>query len=203
MSLSDPNLSRTTTAMLDALHNPSDVAAWEEFDTRYRPVLIGFARNLGLDDADAADVAQETLARFLEQYRDGRYQRERGRLGAWLVGIARYRILDLRRKHGRRPLRGESAMIDIDDEKGLTEVWEDERRKAVLRQAMDRLRSGSKTDEKTIRAFEMLFVHGMNPQAVADELEMSVQGVYVAKGRIAERLQKLVTEIEQEFDEDA
>ena len=57
--------------------------------------------------------------------------------------------------------------------------------------------------KKTIRAFEMLFVHGMNPQAVADELEMSVQGVYVAKSRIAERLQKLVTQIEQEFDEDA
>lgn len=203
MNLPDPNLSRTTTAMLDALHNPSDVAAWEEFDVRYRPVLIGFARNLGLDDADAADVAQETLTRFLEQYRDGRYQRERGRLGAWLVGIARYRILDLRRKHGRRPLRGESAMVDLDDEKGMTEVWEEERRKSVLRQAMDRLRSGSRTDEKTIRAFEMLFVHGMNPQAVADELEMSVQGVYVAKSRIAERLQKLVTQIEQEFDEDA
>lgn len=203
MNLPDPNLSRTTTAMLDALHNPADVAAWEEFDVRYRPVLIGFARNLGLDDADAADVAQETLTRFLEQYRDGRYQRERGRLGAWLVGIARYRILDLRRKHGRRPLRGESAMVDLDDEKGMTEVWEEERRKSVLRQAMDRLRSGSRTDEKTIRAFEMLFVHGMNPQAVADELEMSVQGVYVAKSRIAERLQKLVTQIEQEFDEDA
>ena len=189
--------------MLEALHNPSDVAAWSEFDTRYRPVLIGFARNLGLDDADAADVAQETLTRFLEQYRDGRYQRERGRLGAWLVGIARYRILDLRRKHGKRALRGESAMIDLDDEKGLTEVWEDERRKTILRQAMDLLRSGSRTDEKTIRAFEMLFVHGMNPQAVADELEMTVQGVYVAKSRIAERLQKLVSQIEQEFDEDA
>ena len=102
MSLPDPNLSKTTTAMLQALHDPHDVATWQEFDTRYRPVLIGFARNFGLDDADAADVAQDTLTRFLEQYRDGRYERERGRLGAWLVGIARYRILDLRRKHGRR-----------------------------------------------------------------------------------------------------
>ena len=122
--------------MLQALHDPHDVATWQEFDTRYRPVLIGFARNFGLDDADAADVAQDTLTRFLEQYRDGRYERERGRLGAWLVGIARYRILDLRRKHGRRPLRGESAMIDLDDDKGLTEIWEDERRKAILRQSV-------------------------------------------------------------------
>ena len=203
LSLPDPNLSKTTTAMLAALHDPSDAATWAEFDARYRPVLIGFARNLGLADADAADVAQDTLARFLEQYREGKYERERGRLGAWLVGIARYRVLDLRRKHGRRPLRGESAMIDLNDDKGLTEVWEDERRKAILRQSMGRLRSGSRTDEKTIRAFEMLFVHGMTPQAVADELEMTVQGVYVAKSRVAERLQKIVGEIEAEFDEEA
>ena len=189
--------------MLDALHDPAAGAVWAEFDARYRPILIGFARNLGLDDADAADVAQETLTKFLEQYRDGRYDRERGRLGAWLVGIARYRVLDVRRKHGKRPLRGESAMIDIDDEKGMTEVWEDERRKAILRQAMDRLRNESRTDEKTISAFEMLFVHGMTAQAVAEELGLSVQGVYVAKSRIAERLQKIVGNIENEFDEDA
>ena len=203
MSVNDPNLSLTTTAMLDALHDPAAGAVWAELDARYRPILIGFARNLGLDDADAADVAQETLTKFLEQYRDGRYDRERGRLGAWLVGIARYRVLDVRRKHGKRPLRGESAMIDIDDEKGMTEVWEDERRKAILRQAMDRLRNESRTDEKTISAFEMLFVHGMTAQAVAEELGLSVQGVYVAKSRIAERLQKIVGNIENEFDEDA
>lgn len=203
VNVNDPNFSRTTTAMLDALHDPAAAEVWEEFDARYRPVLIGFARNLGMDDADAADVAQETLTRFLEQYRSGKYERDRGRLGAWLVGIARYRVLDVRRKDRKRPLRGESAMIDLDDEKGLTEVWEDERRKAILRQAMDRLREGSRTDEKTISAFEMLFVHGMTAQAVAEELGMSVQGVYVAKSRIAERLQKIVGQIEQEFDEDA
>ncbi len=188
--------------MLHALHDPADAEVWDEFDARYRPVLIGFARNLGMDDADAADVAQDTLTRFLEQYRDGRYERERGRLGAWLVGIARYRVLDLRRKHGKRALRGESAMIDMDDEMGLTKVWEEERRKAILRQAMDRLRSSGRSDEKTIRAFEMLFIHSMTPQAVADELEMSVQGVYVAKSRVAERLQDIVQHIENEFDDE-
>ena len=90
MHSQDPNLSKTTTAMLDALHNPSDVATWEEFDQRYRPVLIGFARNLGLDDADAADVAQDTLARFLEQYRDGKYERDREEVRR-SAGVARRR----------------------------------------------------------------------------------------------------------------
>ena len=55
---------RTTTAMLDALHDPENALVWETFDKRYRPILIGFARNLGLSEQDAADIAQETLTRF-------------------------------------------------------------------------------------------------------------------------------------------
>lgn len=199
----DPAVSRTTTAMLAALHDPAATAAWEAFDARYRPILHGFARNLGLSDEEAADVAQETLARFVEQYRDGRYDRERGRLGAWLVGIARYRVLDVRRGHGRRPLRGESAMIDLDDDRSLGDLWEKQRRARIAELAMKRLRDTGRGDPKTLEAFELLMVHGLAPTVVAEQLDMPVQSVYVAKSRIAERLQRLVGEIESEFDEAA
>ncbi len=66
------DINRTTTAMLDALHDAGNADVWEQFDRRYRPILIGFARNLGLTDQDSADIAQETLARFLSEYRNGR-----------------------------------------------------------------------------------------------------------------------------------
>ena len=202
MTAFDPEQSRTTTAMLAALHDPQEVAAWEAFDARYRPVLVGFARNLGLTLEEAADVAQETIARFVEQYREGRYDRERGRLGAWLVGIARYRILDVRRAQGRRALRGESAMVDMDDEGSLSAAWESERRARIIGLAMERLRASSRTDPRTIEAFELLMVHGMTAAVVAEQLDMPVQSVYVAKSRIASRLQDLVREVEAEFDEE-
>lgn len=190
--------------MLDALHDAGNADVWEQFDRRYRPILIGFARNLGLTDQDAADIAQETLARFLSEYRDGRYDREKGRLGAWLVGIARYRILDLRRRSaGKYQLAGESAIMDLDDEKNLSRVWEDERRHAVLRIAMEELQENSRTDPKTIKVFEMLMVHSVPPQVVADELEISVHDVYLAKSRVAQRLRKIVERIESEYDDDA
>lgn len=198
----DPGESRTTSAMLAALHDPDEVAAWEVFDARYRPVLVGFARNLGLTVEEAADVAQETITRFVEQYREGRYDRERGRLGAWLVGIARYRILDVRRARGRRALRGESAMVDMDDEASLSRVWDAERRTRIIGIAMERLRSGGRTDPRTIEAFELLMVHGLTASVVAEQLDMPVQSVYVAKSRIASRLQDLVREVEVEFDEE-
>ncbi|MCP4836304.1 MAG: sigma-70 family RNA polymerase sigma factor [Phycisphaera sp.] len=203
MTKFDPEESRTTTEMLAALHDPDEVAAWEVFDARYRPVLVGFARNLGLDAEESADVAQETIARFVEQYREGRYDRERGRLGAWLVGIARYRILDVRRAHGRRALRGDSAMVDMDDDASLSSVWEAERRTRIIGIAMERLRAAGRTDSRTIEAFELLMVHGLTAAVVAEQLGMPVQSVYVAKSRIAARLQDLVAEVESEFDEEA
>jgi RNA polymerase sigma-70 factor (ECF subfamily) len=193
---------RTTTAMLDALHDVENASVWEDFDKRYRPILIGFARNLGLGEQDAADIAQETLTRFVSEYRVGRYDRDKGRLGAWLVGIARYRILDLRRKRaGKAQLVGESGIMDLDDPKKLTQVWENERRLAVLRAAMNELRSASRTDPKTIKIFEMLMMHDLTPQAVAKEQDVSVHDVYLAKSRVAQRLRKIVDRLEAEYDD--
>jgi hypothetical protein len=73
--------SRTTTALLEGLHDPADAVAWEQFDRRYRPIVVGFASRLGLADADAADVAQEVMLQFVKEYRAGKYDRQRGRLG--------------------------------------------------------------------------------------------------------------------------
>ena len=119
------DIDRTTTALLTGLFDPRNAAAWEAFDRRYRPILIGFARNCGAKDVDAAEVAQETIVRFVEEYRAGKYDRNRGRLGAWLVTIARYRLLDSRRRAGTARIeRAESAMVDLDD-RGLVDApWE-------------------------------------------------------------------------------
>ena len=55
-------LTRPTTALLEALLDPADDEIWQDFDRRYRPILIAFARRLGLPDEDAA---HDTLLRIL------------------------------------------------------------------------------------------------------------------------------------------
>src|SRR5205823_5538374 len=52
-------ITRTSTALLEALKDRSDHAVWWEFDGRYRPLLMAVGRRLGLDVADAEDAAQE------------------------------------------------------------------------------------------------------------------------------------------------
>ncbi len=99
---------RTTTALLDDLLDSANEGAWVGFDARYRPVLIGFARQLGLRADDAADIAQEALTKFVRAYQQGQYRRERGRLSSWLITIARPH------RKGVRPLFRESGSAVID-----------------------------------------------------------------------------------------
>ena len=162
---------RTTTVLLQGLFDSENEAVWSEFDARYRPILVAFARRLGLGEADAADVAQETLLEFIGAYRGGRYDRERGRLRSWLIGIARTRVAAIRRfRAGRREVRGASALLDLDDEAGMTRVWDAERRGVILREAMHELRAGTRLRDETINVFEMLVVHQMPVAAVAEEM---------------------------------
>jgi RNA polymerase sigma-70 factor (ECF subfamily) len=199
------DVSRTTTILLDGLHDPANATAWREFDDRYRPIVVAFARRLGLSDADAADAAQETMTRFVQEYREGKYDRERGRLRSWLVGLAKYRIADAhRRRAGRREVAEEAEpAAALADDARLTQIWEAERRTVMLREALGRLRATTRTTEKTVRAFEMLVVGQVPVAQVADTLEMSAHDVYLAKGRVAQRLRDILADIELAYEADA
>lgn len=195
---------RTTTVLLDGLHDPANEGAWLEFDARYRPVVMGFARKLGLSDADATDAAQETMLRFIEEYRANRYDRSRARLGAWLIAIARTKVAMVYRKRSqKREARGESAMIDLDNDAQLSVIWEDQRRATILQKALDELRTGTRLSDHTIRAFELLVVRQMPVTAVADEMQMTAQEVYLAKSRIAGKLRDIIARLEEAYDEEA
>ena len=56
----------TTTELLAGLHE-SDGPAWEEFDLRYRPILVGFLRKMGLNDADAVRRRRQRFFRRLRR----------------------------------------------------------------------------------------------------------------------------------------
>ena len=75
-----PSLTRTNTVLLLGLAEPDNQAAWSEFDARYRPVLVAFARRLGMQEAEAQDVAQDTLLRAVQDFRQGKFDAARGRL---------------------------------------------------------------------------------------------------------------------------
>ena len=188
--------------LLQGLHDEANHDVWTHFDRRYRPIVMAFARRLGLNDADAADVAQETMTRFLEEYRAGKYDRQRGRLRSWIISLARTRVAQVYRRRDRnREVEGVTAAVDLDDEQHLTQIWEDERRSVLLREAMQQLRETTKTDDKTIRAFELLVFNQLAPADVARQLAITPQDVYRAKNRVAQRLQGILSRLEEAYDD--
>jgi RNA polymerase sigma-70 factor (ECF subfamily) len=202
----------TTTLLLDSLKDVANAAVWEEFDARYRPILHGFARKLGLNDEDSADVAQQALTEFVRDYRAGRYERGKGRLSSWLISIARNKAIDVHRVSGRRrEWRGESAFepipgsrppLEVQDSASDAEHWESERRHAILALALTKLRENSRTAETTIKAFELVALRGVPTDAVARECGISVDEVYVAKNRVTKQLREIVAQITQVYDGD-
>ena len=51
----------TRASLLVRIRNGRDQEAWQQFVQLYAPVVYGFARKRGLQDADAADVMQDVL----------------------------------------------------------------------------------------------------------------------------------------------
>lgn len=193
----------TSTVLLQSLLDPANHAVWEEFDKRYRPILVGFARHLGLASEDANDVAQQTLLEFLAQYRAGRYERGRGRLSSWIISIARFKIADVKRARFRhREARGESAIVDMPGDEETSAAWDSCRKKTILSVAMAELRETSKTDETTIRAFELVGVMGVPAEEAARQCGISVDQVYVAKNRVTKKLREVVERITKAYEED-
>jgi DNA-directed RNA polymerase specialized sigma24 family protein len=68
----------------------ADWVAWNELMRRYGRLLLHTARGMGLNDSDAADVAQLTWLRLWEH---GHQIRDPERVPAWLVATARREAL--------------------------------------------------------------------------------------------------------------
>jgi RNA polymerase sigma factor (sigma-70 family) len=196
-------LPTTTSALLASLlDEDSDRTdgAWAQFDQRSRPVLQSFGSSLGLVGEDARELAQDVLVSFVEEYRAGRYDRERGRLRSWLFSIARARVTRMQQARGRAAgARGDSVLVGLPEEDHMADVWEDEWRRALLQEGLKQLRASSRLEEKTLTVFESVVLEHRSPEDVASEMGVPTSTVYTAKFRAMERLREILTRLEGDW----
>src|SRR2546423_9020301 len=104
------NIPPTRASLLVRLRDPNDAAAWTEFVDLYAPLVYGYARKQGLQDADAADLSQEVLGAVAGAVRRLDYDPRRGAFRNWLFTIVRRKPASLRAAQGRHtPGSGDSA----------------------------------------------------------------------------------------------
>lgn len=191
----------TTTSLLEGLRDSEDAEAWSLFESRVRPIVFGIARRVQLDSHLAADVAQETLMSVVELYRQGRYQRERGRLGAWVSGIARNRVRTALRSRQKVPRQADTAdLSSLESEDEFAALWEQESRNSLLRAAFSRLTSETKIRQDTLDMFTAVFVEKRPANEVAEEWSVTSNAVHMAKYHCLGKLREIVRELEPSWE---
>src|SRR5271163_3875252 len=92
----------TRASLLVRLRDGGDAEAWQEFVHLYAPIIYGFARKRGLQDADAADLMQDVLRSVSTTVHRLEYDPVRGTFRGWLFTVTRNKVLNFLESRGRR-----------------------------------------------------------------------------------------------------
>src|SRR6185503_10209605 len=153
----------TRASLLVQLRTGSNHIAWQEFVKLYGPVVYGFARKRGLQDADAADLMQDVMRSVSAAIVRLDYDRNQGTFRGWLFTISRNKVFNFLSARRIRPQAagdtGTSRLLDSkpDDHDGVDE-WEMEYQRRLASLAMDRIRG--EFQEKSWQAFWQTAVEG-------------------------------------------
>jgi len=192
------DLPTTRPSLLVRLRQTTDQEAWREFVALYAPVIYGFGRKHGLQDADAADLSQEVLRGVSTAISRLEYDSQRGTFRSWLFTLARRRLADFLARRSRQPrATGASATQECLEAIAAPEEredWDRELGQGRFAWAVERVRS--EFTEGTWQAFWQTAVEGRKPQEVAEALGLSVGAVYIAKSRAQTRLKEELAQLE-------
>ena len=190
----------TQASLLIRVRNPRDEQAWTQFEEVYGPLIYGFGRRHGLQDADAADLRQDVLRLVSNAIRKLEYDAQQGSFRGWLFTVVRNQ---LRKCLGRRRQfeqgSGDTEMQSIlaqqpSPEENETEDWIDEYERRMFTVAVAQIQSDFK--ESTWQAFWQTGVEGRSAKDVAKALSMTVAAVYLAKSRVMARLKEQIRQLQ-------
>jgi len=186
----------TQPSLLIRLGDKQDTVAWAQFVEVYAPLVYGFARKHGMQDADAADLTQEVMRAVAGAISRLEYDPRRGTFRSWLFTVVRNKFRNyLSNKTRKQMTSGGSSVQELleaqpDRVDALEEQWDHEYDQRVFSWAVDRVK-GSFTD-KTWQAFWQVSVEGKNARDVAVNVGISVGAVYIAKSRVLARLKEQI-----------
>ena len=184
----------TRASLLVRLRDGGDAGAWREFVHLYAPIIYGFARKRGLQDADAADLMQEVLRSVSLAAKRLEYDPARGSFRGWLFTITRNKVFNFLESRSRRVMGSGDSRVQqrleqqADSDGALSAEWEANYQRTMANQAMERVKG--EFQAATWDAFIQTAVEGRTPSQVASRVGLSVGAVYVAKSRVIARLRQ-------------
>ena len=192
----------TRATLLLRIRDLKDRTAWAEFVALYTPLLYSYSVKAGLQDADAADVAQEAMCDVVRAIREFDYDASKGSFRGWLLTVTRNRIRKRMSPSQKRSAgSGDTAVMQLLQaqpqltEEAIEQAWTQEYQLRLFHWAAERVQSEFR--ETTWQAFWKTTVENVSIDQAASSLGISAGAVYVARSRVLARLRTAISELEQ------
>lgn len=174
-------------SLLDRLRTPNQATAWDRFVELYTPLLFHWARQLGQQDSDAADLVQDVFLILWRTLPDFQYEPKKS-FHAWLKTLFLNRARQRFRDH--KPAGGDGlgrALVNVPDP-ATSQVEEQEYRQYLFHQAFQLIQREFSAQHVT--AFREYVLAGRPVGEVARQVGLSPGAIYCIKSRILNRLRQ-------------
>lgn len=182
--------------------------AWTEFFAIYSGPILRYSRKLGLAEATAEDVLQETMVALMRVLPGFVYDREQGRFRNFLLTIVHRKAIDVLRRarrltsigipgdggDGDEDLRFQTQSVvlpDVEDEAVALERWKE----SLYEEALVRIKEDPKLQANTWEVFSMYVLERRSASEVATQFGMTANAVYQIKNRMLRRLEVEVKQV--------
>lgn len=189
----------TRATLLMRIRDLRDRSSWSEFVALYMPLIYAYSIKAGLQDADAADIAQETMCDVIRSIQRFEYDSSKGSFRGWLFAVTRNRLLKSLAKSGRPTVvgTGDTAVLRQLEQYSddiAEKDWEQELQLRLFHWAAERVKH-----EFTAKTWELFWettVSGASIESTAARLQMSLGAAYIARSRVLARIRSKAAELE-------
>jgi RNA polymerase sigma-70 factor, ECF subfamily len=175
----------TPASLLERLRRPDDQPAWSRFVDLYTPLLFHWARRVGMQESDAADLIQDVFQVLVRKLPGFTYDKGRSFRG-WLRSVLLNQWRTSLRRRAEQPLDENDAHLTEPD--NVDVFMDKEHRDYLIRRAIQVMRTDFQP--ATWQACWEHVGRGRPAAGVAAELGLTVKAVYLAKARVLRRLRQ-------------
>ncbi len=191
-------MSDTSASLLERLRAQPDGDAWRRLVSIYTPLLRQWLGRHGLQPSDVDDLTQDVLAVVVRELPQFEHNQRTGAFRRWLRTILVNRLRGFWRARQSRPTVVGSDLGPVleqleDPASGLSQLWDREHDRHVMGRLLELIEP--QVTPATWQAFRRVVLEGKNEEAVAAELGLTVNAVFIAKSRVLARLRHEAKEL--------
>ncbi len=187
-------MSETSLSLLDRARGDANDESWRHLAGAYSPLLRAWLLRFDVSTTDADDLVQEVLLTVVRELPRFEHSGRAGAFRSWLRTILVHRLRDFWRSRNYRPAAagGSTWMEQLqqleDESSNVSREWNLEHDRHVMARLLEHVRP--RFEAKTWEAFRRQMFDGQRADAVASELDMPLNSVYVARSRVLSTLRR-------------